>query len=94
MQGPTPKNDFCRIFSRSSVLHPLSLALNHVLDEEGELSHLCAERIVKIFYLFSQAENHVKEMVADRIVLKSTLRPFLGIYITGLIPLSLRKQEF
>ncbi|KAG0127125.1 hypothetical protein HOY82DRAFT_580703 [Tuber indicum] len=74
MQGPTPKNDFCRIFSRSSVLHPLSLALNHVLDEDGELSHLCAERIVKIFYLFSQAENHVKEMVADRIVLKRVLK--------------------
>ncbi|PUU84361.1 hypothetical protein B9Z19DRAFT_4627 [Tuber borchii] len=74
MQGPTPKNDFCRIFSRSSVLHPLSLALNHVLDEDGELSHLCAERIVKIFYLFSQAENHVKEVVADRIVLKRVLK--------------------
>jgi hypothetical protein len=76
MQGPTPKNDFCRIFSRSSVLHPLSLVLCHVLDEDGELSDLCVERIVNIFYLFSQAENHVKEMVADRIVLKSI--PFLS----------------
>ncbi|KAH0613167.1 uncharacterized protein H6S33_009547 [Morchella sextelata] len=74
MQGPTPKNDFCRIFSRSSVLHPLSLVLCHVLDEDGELSDLCVERIVNIFYLFSQAENHVKEMVADRIVLKRVLK--------------------
>jgi hypothetical protein len=52
------------------VLYPLSLVLNRVLDEEGELAELCEGRIVNIFYLFSQAENHVKEMVADRMVLK------------------------
>ncbi|KAI9813876.1 MAG: hypothetical protein M1826_002363 [Phylliscum demangeonii] len=73
-QGPTPKNDFCRIFSRSSVLYPLSLVLNRVLEEEGELAELCEGRIVNIFYLFSQAENHVKEMVADRMVLKRVLK--------------------
>ncbi|KAI9850157.1 MAG: hypothetical protein M1838_006044 [Thelocarpon superellum] len=74
LQGPTPKNDFCRIFSRSAVLYPLSLVLNRVLDEEGELAELCEGRIVNIFYLFSQAENHVKEMVADRRVLKRVLK--------------------
>ncbi|KAA8906102.1 hypothetical protein FN846DRAFT_1021580 [Sphaerosporella brunnea] len=74
MQGPTPKNDFCRIFSRSSVLQPLSIVLSNLLAEKGELSHLCVERVVNIFYLFSQAENHVKEMVADRIVLKRVLK--------------------
>lgn len=74
LQGPTPKNDFCRIFSRSSVLYPLSLVLNRVLDEEGELAELCEGRIVNIFFLFSQAENHVKEMVADRMVLKRVLK--------------------
>ncbi|KAL7268257.1 Protein kinase of the Mitotic Exit Network [Rhizina undulata] len=74
MQGPTPKNDFCRIFSRNSVLDPLSLALSHVLDEDSDLSDLCVERIVNIFYIFSQAENYVKELVADRIVLKRILK--------------------
>ncbi|KAI5802119.1 hypothetical protein FPQ18DRAFT_383141 [Pyronema domesticum] len=74
MQGPTPKNDFCRIFSRSAVLNPLSIVLNHLLCERGEISSLCVERVVNIFYLFSQAENHVKEMVADRIVLKRVLK--------------------
>ncbi|KAI9883943.1 MAG: hypothetical protein M1823_004287 [Watsoniomyces obsoletus] len=74
LQGPTPKNDFCRIFSRSSVLYPLSLVLNRVLDEEGELADLCEGRIVNIFFLFSQAENHVKEMVAERMVLKRVLK--------------------
>ena len=69
LQGPTPKNDFCRILSRNSVLDPLSLVLSRVLDEEGELAELCEERIANIFFLFSQAENHVKETIADRTVL-------------------------
>lgn len=71
-QGPTPKNDFCRIFSRSKILSPLALVLDRVLDEEDELSELIEGRIVNIFYLFSQAENYVKEVVADRVVLKRT----------------------
>ena len=73
LQGPTPKNDFCRIFSRSKILDPLAAVLHKVLDEEdkNELSELIEGRIVNIFYLFSQAENYVKEVVADRQVLKS-----------------------
>ena len=74
LQGPTPKNDFCRILSRSSVLDPLSLVLHRVLDEEGELSELCEGRIANIFFLFSQAENHVKELVADQTVLHRVLK--------------------
>ncbi len=76
LQGPTPKNDFCRIFSRSKILDPLALVLHKVLDEDkDELSELIEGRIVNIFYLFSQAENYVKEVVADWQVLKSTSRP-------------------
>ncbi|KAI1370501.1 cell division control protein [Hypoxylon crocopeplum] len=76
LQGPTPKNDFCRIFSRSKILDPLALVLHRVLDEDAknELVELIEGRIVNIFYLFSQAENYVKETVADRQVLKSVLK--------------------
>ncbi|KAI1081493.1 cell division control protein [Whalleya microplaca] len=76
LQGPTPKNDFCRIFSRSKILDPLALVLHRVLDEdvETDLTELIEGRIVNIFYLFSQAENYVKEMVADRQVLKTILK--------------------
>ena len=69
IQGSTPKNDFCRILSRNSVLDPLSLVLSRVLDEEGELAEIVEGRIANIFFIFSQAENHVKEMVAERTVL-------------------------
>lgn len=77
MQGPTPKNDFCRIFSRSAVLYPLSLVLNRVLDEGDDAdgtNEILEGRIVNIFLLFSQAENFVKELVADRMVLKRVLK--------------------
>ncbi|CAK7565925.1 MAG: Protein kinase of the Mitotic Exit Network [Sporothrix epigloea] len=77
LQGPTPKNDFCRIFSRSKILDPLALVLHKVLDEDENktgLSELIEGRIVNIFYLFSQAENYVKEVVADRQVLKTVLK--------------------
>ena len=74
LQGSTPKNDFCRIFSRSQVLYPLSLVLSRVLEEKGEFAELVEGRIVNIFFLFSQAENHVKESVADRMVLKTVLK--------------------
>ena len=68
-QGPVPKNDFCRILSRSSVLDPLSLVLSRVLDEKSDQTDLYEGKIVNIFHIFSQAENHVKESVADRTVL-------------------------
>nr|CDP25270.1 Putative cell division control protein [Podospora anserina S mat+] len=76
LQGPTPKNDFCRIFSRSKILDPLAAILHKVLDEErgDELSELVEGRIVGIFYLFSQAEAYVKEVVAERQVLKTVLK--------------------
>ncbi|CAG8359351.1 unnamed protein product [Penicillium salamii] len=74
LQGSTPKNDFCRILSRNSVLDPLSLVLSRVLDEDGELAEIIEGRIANIFFIFSQAENHVKEMVAERTVLHRVLK--------------------
>ncbi|KAE8362137.1 hypothetical protein BDV27DRAFT_22035 [Aspergillus caelatus] len=74
LQGSTPKNDFCRILSRNSVLDPLSLVLSRVLDEDGELAETVEGRIANIFFIFSQAENHVKEMVAERTVLHRVLK--------------------
>ncbi len=89
-QGPTPKNDFCRIFSRSKILSPLALVLDRVLDEDDELSELVEGRIVNIFLLFSQAENYVKEVVADRVVLKRTF--ILVAFIVSQLKLSRRAQ--
>ena len=83
--GGSTRNDFCRILSRSQVLYPLSLVLNRVLEEEGELAALVEERIVGIFLCFSQAENHVKEIVADRMVLKRVLKDLKRMSANSLI---------
>ena len=80
LQGSTPKNDFCRILSRNSVLEPLSLVLNRVLNEPSEsgehreLAELCEGRIASIFFIFSQAENYVKDLVAEVTVLRRVLK--------------------
>lgn len=82
LQGPTPKNDFCRLFSKAKVLDPLAELLHRVLDtdEEDDDSDFVEGRIVDLFYLFSQADKEVKELVADRAVLKSMLTTFHLIY--------------
>ena len=77
LQGSAPKNDFCRLLSRSSVLYPLSLVLNRVITERDEVAQLIQGRIVSIFLIFSQAESFVKELVADRMILKREFPAFV-----------------
>ena len=55
------------------------MALVHVIDEHDEIAQMCVERIVNIFYIFSQAENQVKETIAERSVLKSISHYSLSI---------------
>lgn len=62
------------------MLDPLSLVLSRALDEDGELAEIIEGRIANIFFIFSQAENHVKEMVAERTVLHSKFG-FLGCHL-------------
>ena len=52
------------------------MALVHVVDEHDDVANMCVERIVNIFYIFSQAENQVKETIAERSVLKS-INPYI-----------------
>lgn len=74
LQGPTPRNDFCRLFSKAKVLDPLAEILHRVLDsdERDELAEFTEGRIVNLFLMFSQADSEVKELIADRAVIKST----------------------
>lgn len=60
-------------------MDPLSLALHHVLNEEQtELNKICSERIVKIFLLFSQADNTVKELITTRgVIRRNNLEGFI-----------------
>jgi hypothetical protein len=50
------------------------------VEEDGEVARLIVGRIVHIFLIFSQAESHVKDLVADRMILKRK-SPFLLLTI-------------
>lgn len=73
------------------MLDPLSLVLSRVLEEDEELAKISEGRIANIFLIFSQAENHVKEMVAERTVLHrkyskgGLLQTKLAYHITGVL---------
>ncbi|KAF2100393.1 hypothetical protein NA57DRAFT_12354, partial [Rhizodiscina lignyota] len=73
LQGITRKNDYCRILSRNQLLAPLADVLNQILDEDSEIAELVQERVVNLFYLFSQSAPYVQELSADRQVLSSLL---------------------
>lgn len=74
LQGSTPKNDFCRILSRHMVLRPLAFVLSQICKEKRDRYESYCEKIGNLFFLFSQAENQVKESIADRITLKRMIQ--------------------
>ncbi|ORY78918.1 hypothetical protein BCR35DRAFT_325387 [Leucosporidium creatinivorum] len=68
MHGPTPRNDFCRIFSHEGLLEPLSSALISVAVDDDDLAVSAKAKIIGIFLLFSQSDRKVKEAMACRAV--------------------------
>lgn len=68
-KGPTPRNDFCRMFAHEGLLEPLSEALLHVSRDDDDLAENAKGRIVHIFLLFSQADMKVKEIMLTRAII-------------------------
>lgn len=72
-QSPTPRNDFCRMFVRESILDPLSNSILSIMRD----STLSAEddscsRAVNLLLLFSQvsqADNRVREAFVNRSIM-------------------------
>jgi hypothetical protein len=55
------------------------------------LAEVIEGRIANIFFIFSQAENHVKEMVAERTVLHSKYS--LGKFVSLMLTITSRSLE-
>ncbi|RIA87643.1 hypothetical protein C1645_274831 [Glomus cerebriforme] len=66
LQSPTPKNDFCRLLSKYGLLDPLSITLHNVMVDPDPSASCYVNKIVNIFLLFSQADAHIKEVMATR----------------------------
>ncbi|GAA6058273.1 hypothetical protein JCM3770_004335 [Rhodotorula araucariae] len=69
MQGPTPRNDFCRILTQEGLLDPLSTALLAVCGDGDDLAESAKAKIVHILLLFAQSDHKVKEAMARRAIL-------------------------
>uniref|UniRef100_A0A0K3CJ22 BY PROTMAP: gi/472584551/gb/EMS22137.1/ STE/STE11/cdc15 protein kinase [Rhodosporidium toruloides NP11] gi/647399342/emb/CDR43947.1/ RHTO0S08e08328g1_1 [Rhodosporidium toruloides] n=1 Tax=Rhodotorula toruloides TaxID=5286 RepID=A0A0K3CJ22_RHOTO len=74
MQGPIPRNDFCRILTQEAVLEPLSNALLSVCGDTDDLAESAKAKIVHILLLFAQSDHKVKEAIAKRGILLRLVR--------------------
>ncbi|GAA5885013.1 hypothetical protein JCM16303_006517 [Sporobolomyces ruberrimus] len=66
MNGPTPRNDFCRLLAQEGVLDPLSSALMSVCRDDDDLAESAKVKIVDILLLFAQSDHKVKHALATR----------------------------
>ncbi|KAG8716348.1 hypothetical protein FRC09_015862 [Ceratobasidium sp. 395] len=77
LQGPTPKNDFCRMFIREGLLDPLSSALLNIIATRGESSNEMKTKILHIVLVFCQVSHsdiHVRTALGARKVVRRLLR--------------------
>lgn len=73
LQGPTPKNDFCRMFIREGLLDPLSSALLNVMASRGESTSDMKHKIIQILVIFcqvSQSDTHVRTSLGTRKIVR------------------------
>ncbi|KAJ3293586.1 hypothetical protein HK104_004338, partial [Borealophlyctis nickersoniae] len=73
LQGPTPKNDFCRLFAKHNLLPRLAFTLHCVNCDRDPVAADITAKIVDILLLFSQADAPVKEALASRACIKGGL---------------------
>ncbi|KAI5479767.1 STE/STE11/cdc15 protein kinase [Pseudohyphozyma bogoriensis] len=69
LHGPTPRNDFCRIFAHEGLLEPLSNALLQVAKDDDDLAESAKVKIVHIFLIFAQADRKIKEAMCTRTII-------------------------
>lgn len=68
----TPKNDFCRIFTKSKIMNYLSKVLNNFCKklDDPKLNDEYMFKITTIIQLFSEGDTIVKQHIAEESVLK------------------------
>ncbi|OLL22575.1 Cytokinesis protein sepH [Neolecta irregularis DAH-3] len=66
--------DFCRVLVKKGVLDPLTMTLEQLINNPNEINSMYTTKIVDIIYLFSQADEYVKSLVASRSVTRRLLK--------------------
>eukprot|EP01135_Chromosphaera_perkinsii_P007627 Nk52_evm83s914 gene=Nk52_evmTU83s914 len=72
-QTSTPKNDFCRIFTKNGLLSRLSITLHNLVNNDTEPNYHYIERIASLLLYFSHADSYVKMEMAKSPVIKRIL---------------------
>ncbi|POY73774.1 putative Non-specific serine/threonine protein kinase [Rhodotorula taiwanensis] len=66
MEGPTPRNDVCRVLVGEGLLLPLSTALLALCNDADDLAATARAKATKILLVISQADHKMKEAIAQR----------------------------
>lgn len=66
----TPKNDFCRLFSKNKLMYHLSKVLINLTREDNPEYQKYLKKVQTIILLFSEAETMVKVHLAEEAILK------------------------
>lgn len=85
LQSPTPKQDFCRMFTREGILGPLSASLFAIIKVKP-IDEEVAKNAVDVLLLFcqvAQADAHVRNAFATRNVMTYIVRAlnFLPLHL-------------
>ena len=72
LQGPTPKNDFCRMFIREGLLDPLSSALINIASAAGDATETASKliNIILVYTQVSQSDAHVRSTLGTRQIVR------------------------
>lgn len=76
LQSPTPKPDFCRMFTREGIMDPLSTALLALIkdpDTDEDVTRRCLD-VLLLFSQVAQADSHVRASFAERTIMMRLLR--------------------
>ncbi len=76
LQSPTPKPDFCRMFTREGIMDPLSTALLALIkdkDADEDVTKRCLD-VLLLFSQVAQADSHVRQSFAERTIMMRLLR--------------------
>ncbi|KAM9966163.1 hypothetical protein ACTFIR_006355 [Dictyostelium discoideum] len=85
LQSPTPKNDFCRLFSKCGLLKTLPIVLRDSIAD-GEAAATYPDRIINLFIMFSAADSVVRKTMSA----VEVIRPILDT-LSQLMPEQLAK---
>ncbi|KYQ88661.1 putative protein serine/threonine kinase [Tieghemostelium lacteum] len=72
LQSPTPKNDFCRLFSKCGLLKTLPIVLRDVI-QDPEVASTYPDKIINLFIMFSSADSVVRKSMSSVEVIRTVL---------------------